>query len=172
MQTFIALLRGINVGGTGILPMKELVALCGDLGFAKTCTYIQSGNAIFQSRLSEEAVRKKLESALADKMGKKIDVMVRTPAELRSVLNENPFPDREPAKVAVAFLASPAPKEALRNLVTPGNEQVQAGNRAIYVFYPDGMGRSKLKLPLGGAATTVRNINTVGKLAELAEALA
>jgi uncharacterized protein (DUF1697 family) len=171
MQTFIALLRGINVGGTGILPMKELVALCGDLGFVGARTYIQSGNAIFRSRLLEEAVRKKLESALVDKMGKKIDVMVRTPAELRSVLKENPFPDREPAKVAVAFLAGPPPQEALRKLVTPGNEQVRAGKREIYVYYPDGMGRSKLKLPLGGAATTVRNVNTVGKLAELAEGL-
>lgn len=169
MQTFIALLRGVNVGGTGILPMKDLVALCTDLGFAGTRTWIQSGNAIFQSRLSEESVRKKLEAALVAKMGKKIDVMVRTPAELRAILDENPFPDREPAKVAVAFLAGAAPKEALRNLVTPGNEEVRAGKREIYVFYPDGMGRSRLKLPLGGASTTVRNINTVRKLSELAE---
>lgn len=172
VQTYIAFLRGINVGGTGILPMKDLVALCGDLGFASARTYIQSGNVILQSKLSEDGVRKKLETALAAKMGKKIDVMVRTPAELRSILDENPFPDREPAKVAVAFLAGPAPKEALRNLATPGSEQVRAGKREIYVYYPDGMGRSKLKLPLGGAATTVRNINTVGKLTELAVTLA
>ncbi len=171
MQTFIALLRGINVGGTGILPMKDLVALCGDLGFAGTRTWIQSGNAIFQSRLSEDSVRKKLEAALVAKMGKKIDVMVRTPAELRSILKENPFPDREPAKVAVAFLTGPAPKSALEKSATPGNEQVRAGKREIYIFYPDGMGQSKLKLPLAGASTTVRNVNTVGKLAELAERL-
>lgn len=169
MQTYIALLRGINVGGSGLLAMKDLVALCGDLGFTAARTYIQSGNAIFQSRLAEDAVRKKLEAALETRMGKKIDVMVRTPAELRSVLEKNPFPDREPAKVAVAFLLKAPLKDALRDLKTPGGEQVRPGKREVYVYYPDGQGRSKLKLPLGGAATTVRNINTVGKLAELAE---
>lgn len=169
MPTYIALLRGINVGGSGLLAMKDLAALCADCGFARPRTFIQSGNVIFQSKLTEAAVQTKLETALAAKMGKKIDVMVRTPAELRAILAANPFPDREPAKVAVAFLARPAPKEALRGLNTPGGEQVRAGTREIYVYYPDGQGHSKLRLPLGGASATVRNINTVGKLAELAE---
>lgn len=169
MPTYIALLRGINVGGSGLLSMKDLACLCETCGFANPRTYIQSGNVIFHSKLAESAIRKKLESALAAKMGKPIPVIVRTPAELRELLADNPFPDREPAKVAVVFLAAPPPKDALRDIKTSGGEQVRPGRRAIYVYYPDGQGHSKLKLPLQGAAATVRNINTVGKLAELAE---
>ena len=168
MATFIALLRGINVGGSGLLSMKDLTVLCSGLSFAEVRTYIQSGNVIFESNLSEDAVRARLEKALAAKMGKKIDLMVRTPAEMRSILNKNPFPDKEPAKVAVAFLGEAPPKDLMKNVVAPGGEQVKAGKREVYVYYPDGMGRSKLKLPLNGPAT-VRNINTVAKLVALAE---
>lgn len=164
MAKFIALLRGINVGGTGILPMKDLAGLCGKLGFGDVRTWIQSGNVIFESKLREDAVQKQLESALAAKMGKKIDVMVRTPAEMAEILQANPFPDREPAKVAVAFLSGSPPADALKALVAPGGELVRAGKREVYVYYPDGMGRSKLKLPLNGAPATIRNVNTVAKL--------
>jgi uncharacterized protein (DUF1697 family) len=166
---FVALLRGINVGGTGLLPMKDLAALCSGLGFQAIRTYIQSGNVIFESRLSEEGVRACLEKALAARMGKKIDVMVRTPEEMRLILGANPFHHKEPAKVAVAFLCDPPPKDLAKNVVAPGGEKVQPGVREVYVYYPDGMGRSKLKLPLNGAAATVRNINTVSKLVELTE---
>jgi len=171
MGIYIALLRGINVGGTGVLPMKELVALCSGLGFEAVRTYIQSGNVILESRLSEQGVRARLEKALAARMEKKIDVMVRTPAEMRSILNANPFQREEPARVAVAFLCDPPPKDLAKNVVAPGGEKVQPGTREVYVYYPDGMGQSKLKLPLKGAAATVRNINTVSKLVELAETL-
>ena len=95
--------------------------------------------------------------------------MVRTPAEMRSILNKNPFPNKEPARVAVAFLCEPPPKDLMKNVVAPGGEQVKPGKREVYVYYPDGMGRSKLKLPLNGAAATVRNINTVTKLVALTE---
>jgi uncharacterized protein (DUF1697 family) len=169
MGIFIALLRGINVGGTGLLPMKELSGLCSGLGFQAVRTYIQSGNVIFESRLSEQGIRSSLEKAVAKKLGKHIDVMVRTPAEIRSILNNNPFPDKEPARVAVALLSGPPPKDLVKNVVAPGGEQVKPGKREVYVYYPDGMGRSKLKLPLNGAAATVRNINTVGQLVALTE---
>ncbi|HUZ65645.1 MAG TPA: DUF1697 domain-containing protein, partial [Acetobacteraceae bacterium] len=82
MSVFIALLRAINVGGTGMLPMKALAALCADLGFGKVRTYIQSGNVVFESSLSEDGVQAGLEQALAEKMGKRIDVVVRTAREL------------------------------------------------------------------------------------------
>jgi len=169
MPVYVALLRGINVGGTGILAMKDLAAMCGKLGFARARTYIQSGNAIFECGLKEDAVRHKLEEALHTKMGKRIDVMVRTAAELRATLDANPFPDKEPARVAVFFLAGKPPVEQLRGLTGPAGEQVRAGRREVYVYYPEGMGRSKLKVPLDGAAATVRNINTVAKLTALAE---
>jgi len=103
------------------------------------------------------------------KMGKKIHVMVRTPSEMRATLEANPFPDKEPNRVTVAFLAGKPPVEQLRGLTGPAGEQVRAGSREVYVYYPEGMGRSKLKLPLGGAVATVRNINTISKLMKLAE---
>ena len=169
MGIYIALLRGINVGGTGLLPMKELATLCSGLGFKTIRTYIQSGNVIFESELTEARVRACLEKALAARMGKPIDVMVRTPAELRLILSANPFQREEPAKVGVTFLCEPPPKDLAKNAVAPGGEKVQPGTREIYVYYPNGMGQSKLKLPLNGAAATVRNISTVAKLVELAE---
>lgn len=164
MGLFIALLRGVNVGGTGILPMKELVGLCARLGFESILTHIQSGNVVFESSLRENAIRPAMEKALAARMGKTIDVMVRTPDEMRAVLSGNPFPDHEPAKVAVAFLHEPPAHDLIRNVIAPGGEQMHPGPREIYIYYPNGMSRSKLKLPLNGAKATVRNMNTVAKL--------
>lgn len=167
MGTHVVLVRGINVGGTGILPMKDLTALCSGLGFQQVRTYIQSGNVICESNLSEEKARSCLEKALSARMGKPIGVMVRTPAEMRSILGKNPFPDKEPQKVAVFFLNTIPPKDLKKNLAAPGGEQVLTGKREIYVYYPDGMGRSKLKLPLERAAATVRNLKTVARLVEM-----
>jgi uncharacterized protein (DUF1697 family) len=168
MAVFIALLRAVNVGGTGMLPMKELSTLCSDLGFKNVRTYIQSGNVVFETALLEKAVKAKLEDALAKRMGKKVDVAVRTPPELQAILKENPFSSSPPAKVAVFFLPTQAPETVLENVVAPGGEEVRLGKREIYVYYPDGMGRSKLKVPFAGQATA-RNINTVTKLVAMAD---
>lgn len=166
---YVALLRGINVGGTGTLPMKDLTALCEGLGWESVHTYIQSGNVVFESSESEAALRGQLERALEVRMGKMVRVMVRTREELRGVLEGNPFGDREPAKVAVVFLDDAPQAGWKKGVIAPDGEQVEAGRRELYVYYPVGMGRSKLKLPLNGAATTARNINTVGRLVVLAE---
>ena len=91
-------------------------------------------------------------------------VLVRTPAEMRSILSANPFPEKEPAKIAAAFLCEPLPKDLKKNVAAPGGELAQPGKREIYFYYPDRMGWSKLKLPLSEAAATVRNINSVSKL--------
>jgi len=172
MTTFIGLLRAVNVGGTGMLPMKILAAMCGDLGFANVRTYIQSGNVVFQSKLTREKTQAALERALAAHMGKKVDVMLRDLAELKAVLEANPFTEGEPAKIIVAFSSAPVDKKLFKGLVGPGGEQVVAGKEEIYIYYPDGMGRSKLKLPKSDSASTARNINTVGKLVAIAEEIA
>lgn len=143
--------------------MKDLSLLCTDLGLQNVRTYIQSGNVVFQSRRSEERIRTELEQVLMDRMGKKVDVVVRTAIELRSILEANPFPDAEPAQVGVFFLAGPVPKGLLNNIIAPGREEIRLGTREIYIHYPDGMGRSKPKFP-SGMSGTVRNINTVAKL--------
>jgi uncharacterized protein (DUF1697 family) len=169
MPAFVAFLRAINVGGTGMLPMRDLAALCTRLGLKEVRTYIQSGNVVFKSGLSEKNIRSMLEPALAERLGKKTDVMVRTAAELRSVLKGNPFPDAKPAQVAVVFLTAPAPGNLLDDLSIPGPEEVHPAGREIYIHYPNGMGKSKLKLPRA-IVGTARNLNTVAKLSEMANA--
>src|ERR1700741_3447459 len=99
--------------------MKELASLCSGLGFQSVRTYIQSGNVVFESSLSEAAIRSCMEKALAAKMGKNMDVMIRTAEEMRLVLSRNPFPDREPAKVGVHFLSEPPPKDLMKNVIAP-----------------------------------------------------
>lgn len=167
MGVFVALLRGINVGGSGLLAMKDLAKLCTTCELRSVRTYIQSGNVVFESSRSEQAIQSRLEKALAAKMGKKVEVMVRTAREMEELLQRNPFPEKEPAKVAVVFLPEAPPKDLLKQVVAPGGELVKAGRREVYVYYPEGMGRSKLKLPLKGPMT-VRNVNTVAKLVALA----
>jgi len=168
MTVYAALLRAVNVGGTSILPMKELAALCSGLGFGNVRTYIQSGNVVFDSPLGKDAASQELAQALAEKMGKPVDVLLRTAAELRAILKANPFPDAEPSKVAVVFCSASLPKGWLGLLLIPGPEQVQPGKKEIYIHYPEGMGKSKLKLPASTGIATVRNINTVTKLLALA----
>ena len=84
MPVYVALMRGINVGGSGTLAMQDLVALCQDCGFEDVKTYIQSGNVLFRSRLTERGVTKKLAQALAEQMRRPVSVLVRTADELRA----------------------------------------------------------------------------------------
>ncbi len=104
MTAFIALLRAVNVGGTGKLPMSELKALCDAAGFAKASTYIASGNALFESDLAEAEVKAKLEAALQTYAGKPVGVLVRTAAEMAAVAEANPFAERPGNLVAAVFL--------------------------------------------------------------------
>ena len=167
MTVFIALLRAVNVGGTGRLPMSDLSALCTKLGFAHVRTYIQSGNVVFASKLTEKSIRAQLEHALTKTLGKHADVIVRTASELRAVLEANPFKNAVQAKVGVYFQSEPVTKSQLSRVESPTGEEVRLGKREFYILFPDGMGRSKLKLPAG--VGTMRNMNTVAKLVALAE---
>ncbi len=169
MTTFVALLRAVNVGGTGKLPMSELAALCEGCGFSGVATYIQSGNVVFGSALPEKKVKAALESALAKRMGKPVGVAVRTGAELAAVLEANPFKEAAPNRVIVLFLDAPPPRGALDAVKIPGRERLWLRGRELFVHYPDGQGASKLKLPLAREGTG-RNLNTVARLAEMASA--
>jgi len=168
MTTYIAFLRGINVGGNMLLPMAELKALCADAGFEEVQTYIQSGNVILQSRLSGEPVRTRLQKVLFNAKGKEIAVAVRSAVELESILSANPFSKANPSQVIVLLLNDPVQKESLRDIKIPGKEEVKAGLRELYIHYPEGMGKSKLKLPSVFKTGTARNLNTIAKLVELA----
>jgi uncharacterized protein (DUF1697 family) len=167
MPRYVALIRAVNVGGTGKLPMAVLKKICGDAGFSRVETYIASGNVVFDSRLPPNKVKAALEKRLGDHAGRKMSAILRTAAEMKAVLGANPFPNA-PAKFnAVFFLDKAPPADALKRATGVVGEKMRLGRREIYVYYPTGMGKSKLKIP-AAAAGTARNMNTVAKLAEMA----
>jgi uncharacterized protein (DUF1697 family) len=170
MTAYAALLRAVNVGGTGKLAMSDLRALCEDCGLVNPATYIQSGNVVFESKRGEASVKKLLEQAVSKKLGKPADVLLRTRQELEALAKANPFPKAPPNRVIALFLDRPPPRGSLDDVLAPDGEQVAASGRHVVVHYPNGMGRSKLKLPNLGAATA-RNLNTVHKLIEMLAAL-
>jgi len=169
MTTYVALLRAVNVGGTGKLPMSELRAMCESLGFAKVRTYIASGNVVFESDLAETAVKSKLERCLETYAGTKVGVLVRTGAELAAVLAGNPFQSAAPNRTVAIFLDSPPPADTLAGVSGQRTEEIGLGAREIYVHYGDGMADSKLKIRAAKSGTA-RNMNTIAKLAEWAAA--
>jgi uncharacterized protein (DUF1697 family) len=170
MTAFVALLRAVNVGGTGKLPMSELKAFCEEAGFQKVKTYIASGNVVFTSRLSEAKVKATLEQRLHAYAGKAVDVLVRSADEMVGVLSANPFADRPGNRVVAIFIDEPPPRDAIERATGRRDEVIALGTREIYVFYDEGMADSKLKIPAAKSGTA-RNMNTVAKLAEMAKAL-
>ena len=170
MTTYVALLRAVNVGGTGKLPMTELKSMCEAAGCKSVKTYIASGNVVFQSPKSEAQVKAALEKALAAYAGKPVGVMVRTAAEMAAVLEKNPFKKMPGNRVVAFFLDAALAGDALNNVANQASEELQLGVREIYGYYPDGMGTSKLRIPAAKTGTA-RNMNTVAKLAEMAAAL-
>jgi len=169
MTVYIALLRAVNVSGTA-LPMTELKSICETLGFTDVKTYIQSGNVLFRSDEAEAKVAEKLDEALGRKFGKKPGVMVRSTREMEAIAENAPFPDAKPNFLLVHFLPEKASNDALDKMVAPDGEEAVVAGREIYVHYPVGSGKSKLKLPALKPGTS-RNLNTVRKLAEMARAM-
>ncbi|MDB5986090.1 MAG: hypothetical protein JWR16_1143 [Nevskia sp.] len=171
MITYIALLRAVNVGGTGKLPMADLKALCERAGFAKVKTYIASGNVVFESKLPEAKTKAALESELKRYAGKPVGVLLRSAAEMVAILKSNPFPQAAPNLTVAIFLDAAPPKDTLKNVVHQNaGEEIELGTREIYVHYPKGQGDSKLRIPAAKEGTA-RNMNTIAKLAEMAAAL-
>jgi len=161
MTKFIALLRAVNVGGTGKLPMARLKALCEGLGFTNVRTVIASGNVILTSRLGSPQVRARLEAALLGEMGKPVTVHVRTVDELRAVLAAQPFGQCDGA------LEKTPPEDTAGSVRGRTDERLHVGHRELYVHYPRGQGTSKLRIPVA-ATGTARNLNTVARLLALA----
>jgi uncharacterized protein (DUF1697 family) len=180
MNVMICLLRGVNLAGHKKVPMEVLRNLCTALKHCDVQTYVQSGNVVFRTREQGAlVVAKKLEKAIEKRFGFRSDVFVRTPSELKDVIARNPFAKRsgiEPGKLLVTFLAAePAPevREAILR-IKPDPEEVHLSGRELYVYYPDGIGRSRLSGVIDKALQkigTARNWNTVTKLLEMAEKL-
>jgi uncharacterized protein (DUF1697 family) len=171
MTVFVLLLRAVNVGGTGKLPMTALKRLCEKAGFRRVRTYIASGNVVAERDGSETHAKAALEAELrayaGKPAGKPISVIVRTGAEMSAVVANNPFPDRAANHTVAIFLDDAPAADALGGVTGQANEEVRLGAREIYVHYPDGIGRSKLRIPAARDGTA-RNMNTVAKLAAMA----
>jgi uncharacterized protein (DUF1697 family) len=177
----IALLRAVNVGGTGKVAMPELCKLLTKLGFTGVKSLLQSGNVVFGCNgPAGKALETTLETAAAKSLGVKTEFFVRSASEWDTLVANNPYPEAacdDPSHLVVmAFKSAPAAKNvaALQSAIT-GRETVTAIGRQAYFVYPDGIGTSKLtnaiverKLGLTG---TARNWNTVLKLAAAAAAL-
>jgi uncharacterized protein (DUF1697 family) len=166
---FIMLLRAVNVGGAGKLPMSDLKGLCEKAGFRNVRTYIASGNVVAERDGAEAEAKAALEAELRSYAWKPVGVIVRTAAEMARVVVNNPFPDRAANLTLAIFLDRPPHPNALKDVKGQTNEECRLGVREIYVHYPDGMGRSKLRIPAASDGTA-RNMNTVAKLAAMARA--
>ncbi|HEY7563015.1 MAG TPA: DUF1697 domain-containing protein [Gaiellaceae bacterium] len=176
MQTFAALLRGVNVGGKVKMPMADLRATLSALGLEDVVTYIQSGNAVFRAPTSDErVVATDVERAIRKDFGHEVAVILRTHDELERVERDTPYPvhDAAPTRVHVVFLdEAPANTRAsgLDPNRSPGDEFAVRG-REIYLSFPHGLGRTKLTIDWFerglGVRATARNWNTLRKLIEL-----
>jgi uncharacterized protein (DUF1697 family) len=166
MTVYVALLRAVNVGGRK-LKMEDLKAIATELRLGSPRTFIASGNLLFVSDRSEAALKKDLERSIGEHMGASVGVMLRTATEMADVAAANPFADQPANRVVAIFLDEPPPPDAAASATNVTDERLAPGVREIYVHYPQGQGRSKLKIK-AAARGTARNMNTVAKLAELA----
>jgi uncharacterized protein (DUF1697 family) len=170
MTAYVALLRAVNVGGTGKLPMATLVELCEAAGFAQVRTYIASGNVVFHSDRSEAEIRSTLEDRLRAYASKSVGVVVRSASEIAGVLARNPYPDAPGNRVMALFVDGVLPSDPFDGVTGAAGEQMCLGKRELYVLYPNGMAKTRLRIP-SERIGTARNMNTVAKLAEMAAAL-
>jgi uncharacterized protein (DUF1697 family) len=168
MPRYIALLRSVNVGGAGKLPMAELKAICFAAGFRRVETLIASGNVAFDSDASPIDIRSALAERLRAHAGKPVGVFLRDRGEIRAVLEQNPFAERAADRTVAIFLDGPPPRDALEHVRYRRDEESRLGAREIYVHYPSGQGRSRLIIPAAEGGTA-RNMNTVARLVALAE---
>jgi len=178
MTAIIGMLRGVNVGGHNTIKMDSLRALCESLKLEKPQTYVQSGNVVFATKEKNlKMLGTKIEDAIEKSHGFRPAVMLRTAAEMREVIARNPFAKRkglEPAKLAVIFFGDELTADQRKQLeaIKVGPEELKAHSRELYIYFPDGMGRSKLPAAMERVMKktgTARNWNTVTKMLEIAE---
>ncbi|MFG2193430.1 DUF1697 domain-containing protein [Streptomyces sp. NPDC048639] len=179
MTTYVALLRGINVGGHKKVPMADLRDLLTGLGHGGVRTLLQSGNAVFTSDERDTGrLLAGLEKAIAGRFGFEVACLVLSAGELRAIADRNPFPPSsiEPSKMFVTFLSGPVDPERLAHIDPQVHlpDEFRVGERELFLRCPNGIGRSKLAEVLGrtdlGLTATVRNWNTVTKLLAMTDA--
>ncbi|WP_433225277.1 DUF1697 domain-containing protein [Microtetraspora malaysiensis] len=173
---YAALLRGINVNSGTAIAMSDLRAVVERLGHSEVRTHLRSGNVVFTSADERpERVASLIEHGIAEDLGRTISVIVRTAAELRRVVEENPLTVPDPARFVVMFLSGPPDRAALEGIdpAAYAPEEMRIGARELYLHFPEGMRRTRLHpllaKRLDGVCTT-RNWNTVTRLLALTEA--
>jgi uncharacterized protein (DUF1697 family) len=174
MASYVALLRGINVGGNKMIAMAELQKLLEAQGFTDVKTLLQSGNVVFKGKgTNAVAPEPQLEKLIEKKFGHAVAVIVRDKTWCEKIVAKNPFPDEarnDPSHFLIMCLKTAPSAEGLTalKLAIPGREYFQEGDRCLYLVYPDGMGRSKLTNVLIdrklGTMGTARNWNTLLKI--------
>jgi uncharacterized protein (DUF1697 family) len=177
MKSYIALLRGINVGGNNKLPMKDLATLLEKLGARSVKTYIQSGNAVFQHEEENGSqLSSRIGAAIKESHGFEPRVLLLELAEMEQAMAANPFPsaEAEPKTLHLYFLASVPKNPDLQTLANlkRDNEEFRLIDKVFYLHAPDGIGRSKLAERAEkalGVAATARNWRTVGKVMTMAK---
>lgn len=177
MKTYIALLRGINVGGNNVLPMKDLVTTLESAGARDVATYIQSGNAVFRSEEQDAALLAEgIRAAIGERHGFEPRVLVLGSEEMEEAVRSNPFPEAEaePKTLHLYFLAASPERPDLDALegIKGDRERFVLGDRVFYLHAPDGIGRSRLAAnaeKLLGVPATARNWRTVRKVMEMAD---
>jgi uncharacterized protein (DUF1697 family) len=181
MTVIISMLRGVNVGGHNKIKMEALRALYESIKLREAQTYVQSGNVIFRTDERDIArLAKRIEDGIERKFGFRPDVILRTAAEMREVIARNPFAKRRgilPGKLLVSFLVSDPGEEAREELlqIKCDPEELRIEGREMYIYFPNGVGRSKLSLvrleKTLKTPGTGRNWNSVTKMLEIAEKL-
>jgi uncharacterized protein (DUF1697 family) len=177
MPVYVALLRGINLGGHKKIKMDELRASLAALGFAEVKTYIQSGNVVFKAaKISDKALSKKIEATILSQFGHSVSVMIRTAEELEQVIANNPFlkqPDIDQTKLHVMFLREPPAPSALQQLeaLVLKPDQFRSLGKELYFYLPNGVAESAvMKKPLDrvlAIPTTMRNWRTVNTVQQM-----
>jgi len=172
MTTFVALLRGINLGPSKKISMPALRQMTERLGYDRVSTYINSGNLIFDSDRDPADLEREISGAIHSEFGLAVDVCVRSAGQLATVLAANPYPDGDPARVTVAFLTRPAPAAARERVaaLASDHEPFTFAGSEVYVHYTRGQASSKLAERFSatvGVSSTVRNLRTVAKLVQL-----
>lgn len=178
MAIYIALLRGINVGGHNLVKMSELKQIFDDMGFKKVKTYIQSGNVLFESDEDASILKGKIEQQLHSVVGKPVSVALRTSEEMKRVITNCPFKVDSLAEgdsIHVSLLTEPPSQEGIDKLTAcdKGVDDYHIEGNDVYLLLRQSIRDSKLAVHLSklGVPATARNWNTVNKLCDLAKSL-
>ena len=178
MSAFIALLRGVNLGGNKQVAMADLKALLEKMGFGDVRTLLNSGNVVFAaSKGSPDKLERQIETGILKLLKVSTEIHVRTLKEWKAIMGRNPFPreaERSPSQLLVSCFRNPPTAAGLRALeaAITGREKVRVSGREAFIFYPEGQGRSRLRPDMVDkhlGKGTARNWNTVSKLLALAE---